>query len=103
MEDAKHAQRVGPGVLQAMRQAGRQMQAGAWRQRLLATADMRDSGAAQDQHDLVVRMPVLRSPSRRNLADELRRDRATAARAEQDPELPVPRHLDLAVGEVFAA
>src|SRR5258706_12907583 len=102
MENAEHAHLGRPGVLQAVRQAGRQVQAGPRRERMLGATDVRRPGAAEYQPDLVVRVAMFRRAPRRDLTHELRSDRAAAARAEQDAELPVAGGLDLAVGEVLA-
>ncbi len=102
MEHAEHAHLGRPGVLQAVRQAGRQVQAGPWRERMLNAADMRCAVTMEYPHDLVIRMAMFWRAPRRDLTHELGGNRAIAIRAEQDTELPVTGCLDVAAGEVPA-
>src|SRR5258708_39361242 len=93
MEDAEHAHLGRSGVLQAVRQSGRQVQAGARAKGMLGAADVRCAVTLEYQPDLVVRMAVFRRAPRRGLAYELGGNRATAVWAEQDPEPPHTRCL----------
>src|SRR5258708_4213507 len=102
MEDAEHAHLGRSGVLQAVRQSGRQVQAGARAKGMLGAADVRCAVTMEYQHDLVVRMAVFMRAPLRDLAYEWGGSGAPAFWAEQGADPPVPGCLDLAVGEVPA-
>jgi hypothetical protein len=99
VEDTQHDEGVRPGVLQAVRLAGRKVHAAAGGQRVVGPG-VRDAPAGQHQDHLVVGVGVLGGAAGRDLADELGSGLAASAGAEQDAEPAVAGDLRVAVGQV---
>src|ERR1700733_3262386 len=96
VEHSQYPERLGPGVLQAVRLVGRQVDRRARPDLGLLTIQVNHAPPGQHVHHLVVGVLVLRRPSRRDQPGELRDGQS---RAQQSPELPVPGPLHHAVLE----